>query len=138
MIQDNHALTDNDLDIIKAWEKKQNVKCSTLVKKTLTIFSILYRVLNKMPQDSLRKINFDEKFCIEYKLKGCLATCDFNTLTRLVFAAHDQAIRVELCSTRSNAIQIYFHERQHRDIDYDGGIDHPTLEQAVKWWNKKK
>lgn len=136
MISDNHALSDNDMQIIQWWEKKQNVKCSSLVKKTLTIFSILYRGLHNVPSSLLGKIKFDEKFCIEYELKGTLATCDFNTLTRLVFAAHDLAIRVELTSTTKHCIQMYFHERQHRDVDFDGGIDHPTLEQAVKWWNK--
>ena len=136
MISDNHKLTDNDKDIIKMWEKTKNKKCTPFMKKTLTLFSILYRGLHHMPYDSLRRMDLTAKQFIEYDFKGVLATTDFNTLTRLVFAAHDLALRVELGSTTKHCIQMYIHSRTHKKKNIDNVMHHPTLKQAVTWWNQ--
>ncbi len=137
MLPDNHKLTDNDLDIIKHLEKERGVKCSSLGLKTLHILSILYRGLHHLPYGKLDDITIDETFYIEYQLKGNIATTDFNTLTRLVFAAHDLAVRVEIQNTKKHCQLILFHERKHNgDAKFENTEHHPTLKQAVDWWNQ--
>ena len=64
-----------------------------------------------------------------------LATFDFNLLTELVFAAHDQCIRVEMAQSSPGRVGVLLHKRHTRE----GRIvdRHPTLEQAVADWRKR-
>ena len=125
-------LSENDISTLKYHTNYDEI--SSLAKKTLVIISNLYRGLHNAPYGFLDKFQFDETHCIEYDLKGVLATFDFDTLTRLVFLAHDLAVRVEIQSTRKNCVLILFHERTHeKNTDL---LFHPTLEQAVEWWRK--
>jgi hypothetical protein len=57
------------------------------------------------------------------------STFDSDRLTRLVFLAHDRAIRVEVKSSSPYRIKLVLFKRGR-----DGGISnrHPTLEQAIE------
>lgn len=58
-----------------------------------------------------------------------LATFDFDQLTRIVVAAHDAMVRVELGNGGPNRIKLIMHKRWRRD-----GAMHkryPTIEQAT-------
>lgn len=59
---------------------------------------------------------------------GSLASFDFDGLTRLVLAAHDQCIRVEV-SPAGKALRIAIWRRQR-----EGAMSsrHPTIEQAIE------
>jgi hypothetical protein len=56
------------------------------------------------------------------------STFDSDTLTRLVFLAHDRAIRVEFRSSSPYRIKLVFWRRKR-----EGGImeRHPSLDQAI-------
>jgi hypothetical protein len=60
-----------------------------------------------------------------------LSTWDFDHLTRLVIAAHEECIRVDLEPVSRGYIRIRMHPRQR-----EGGMAtrHPTIEQAVADW----
>ena len=60
---------------------------------------------------------------------GSFATFDYNQLTRLVIAAHDNCVRAEVCSGGANKIKICLWPRLR-----DGGFAqrHPTMEQAIE------
>jgi hypothetical protein len=63
---------------------------------------------------------------------GSLSTYDFASLTRLVFLAHDFAIRLELSPHHYRFLKLMMHPRPR-----DGGnvsTRHPTLEAAVSDW----
>ncbi len=61
-----------------------------------------------------------------------LSTHDSDTLTALVFAAHDQAVRLELTQSGPRMVGIMLYPRKCRI----GGIAdcHPTLEQKLAKW----
>jgi hypothetical protein len=58
-----------------------------------------------------------------------LATWDFNHLTRLVIAAHDACIRVELEAAAPHYMRILMHRRNGREGSMTNR--HPTIEQAI-------
>ncbi len=63
---------------------------------------------------------------------GGLSTHDFDKLTLLVFAAHDQGIRVEVGHSGPRMVKLLLHPRRCRA----GSITarHPTLEAKLKQW----
>jgi len=128
-------LSKNDIETVGYHMPYEEV--SELAKNVLIIISNLYRGLHNAPYRFLDTFPLKETFYIPFELKGTLATFDFDTLTRLVFLAHDLAVRVEIQSTRKHCTLIYFHQRTHNNIkDFKSTENHPTLEQAVKWWRK--
>lgn len=71
---------------------------------------------------------------IEYNVReGRLSTYDSNSLTCLVFLAHDLCIRAEIMSSAPGRVRLILHKRRNRDGDhyYDR---HPTIETAIKNW----
>lgn len=63
-----------------------------------------------------------------------LATFDFDGLTRLVFAAHDAAARVDVGPAGPSYVRICLYLRER-----EGGVSrrHPTLEAAVAEWRTR-
>jgi hypothetical protein len=71
---------------------------------------------------------------VECRFRGDLATWDFDTLTRLVFLAHDLCIRVSIVGGFRHEVKLLLHPREAREGQmYER---HPTLEQAVKAWRE--
>lgn len=66
---------------------------------------------------------------------GDLSTFDFDTLTRLVFLAHDSCIRVGLSQGGPRAIKIAIWKREGRTGHMYAR--HPTIEQALEIWRAK-
>ncbi len=64
-----------------------------------------------------------------------LSTYDFDSLTRLVFMAHDRSIRAEIVPSGPNMIGIMLHKRNR------GGTatwdKHPTIESALNKWRER-
>lgn len=60
---------------------------------------------------------------------GTLQTFDADALTRLVVAAHDECVRVEITGGTPGYITCWFHVRDGREGRY--WQKHPTMEQAL-------
>lgn len=60
-----------------------------------------------------------------------LATYDFAEMTRLVFAAHDACIRVQITAWAPRYIKLSLHRRVR---DGDMMQRHPTIEDALAMW----
>ena len=65
-----------------------------------------------------------------------LATYDGSLLTNLVFLAHDEAVRIEICSSGPRMVGIVAHKR-NRDHG-NQWVSHPTIESALKIWRATK
>jgi len=63
---------------------------------------------------------------------GRTSTFDFDTLTRLVFAAHDWCVRVELDDSSPRMVKLRLHPRRARRGETYAR--HPTLREAVDKW----
>lgn len=61
------------------------------------------------------------------------ATYDFDQLTRLVFMAHDQCIRVEIARCNMQFLKICIHPRERTGQMHSR---HPTLNAALIAWRK--
>jgi hypothetical protein len=63
-----------------------------------------------------------------------MATQDFNHLTRLVFAAHDHCVRIEVSPKAFRYLDITMHSGRGRE----GGTmeSHPTIEGALEKWRE--
>ena len=64
---------------------------------------------------------------------GDLSTFDFDALTRLVFLAHDKAIRVEVSNSGPRMVKISIWRRVRNGEMW---ARHPTIEQALELWRK--
>jgi len=60
---------------------------------------------------------------------SCLSTFDADGLTRLVVAAHDECVRVEIVGGGPRRVTVTFHVREGREGCYYQ--KHPTMEQAL-------
>lgn len=63
-----------------------------------------------------------------------MSTFDMDSLTNLVFYAHDQCIRVQLAASSPGMVGIILHKRHCRVGDISRR--HPTLEFAVQKWRE--
>jgi len=63
-----------------------------------------------------------------------LSTFDYNSLTRLVFMAHDRCIRVAILPSGPGRVKIVIWQRERQ-----GGVTerHPTIEDALRTWREK-
>jgi len=61
---------------------------------------------------------------------GGMTTYDFDELTRLVIAAHDECVRVEISHSGPGLVKIRLWARDNRDGKYYE--KHPTIEEAIK------
>lgn len=65
---------------------------------------------------------------------GTVATFDFDQLTRLVFAAHEYCVRVQISNGGPNSLKLWLHNRTGREgNNYER---HPDLATALERWNK--
>lgn len=84
------------------------------------------------------KIRFDDNRQFGYAeftvLMDSLATFDADTLTRIVFAAHDWCVRIEFANGGPRRVKLRVHPRHARD----GSMHerHPTLQAAVDTWRR--
>ena len=91
----------------------------------------LYLAIYHMDQPSLRQSDWaNNDFIVVTIGYASMATFDDNLLTRLVFLAHHQALRISLKSEkrRIRSISLTFSQRQRTGDLY---FRHPTLDEAV-------
>lgn len=93
------------------------------------IYHLDYKALLRVDWNNERFI----EIAISYKT---LSTCDFDNLTRLVFLAHQTALRVEIMPLSPRSLKFLFHGRQNNDLT-DRHTYHPTLSEAVKRFSQQ-
>lgn len=99
-------------------------------EQAIEFFSELYFGKHHIPA---KVLPWGDGWCVNHY--GDLSTFDFDTLTRLVFLAHDSCIRVELSQGGPRAIKIAIWKREGRTGRiYDR---HPTIETALEAWRNK-
>ena len=128
----NRGRSGQEAEIIIAPDKK----CPACVAK---IAQILYtpsetciaagKVLNKV-FGGLHHVTpiKDYDYWAEVSIMASLSTTDFNNLTQLVIASHDECIRLEIECSGPRLLKLVFHKRER-----GGRISqsHPTMEQAL-------
>lgn len=93
----------------------------------------LYLGIYHMDTNSLKKVEWNDDYCIRVQLPACrsLATFDGDMLTRIVVLSHDRMLRVDLLSVNFNYMAMLIHKRTHRE----GGDSYsrmPTMETHVE------
>lgn len=94
------------------------------------------RILNKV-FGGLHHVNVikDFGFGAEVLVYGGLSTWDFNKLTELVVAAHDDCVRVEIEPANFHDLRLIFHPRDRSATD--STRRHPTMEEALDTIRKR-
>lgn len=129
------------------WLRGTGAEPSALGIRACVLLALLEGGFHHIPY--AKYVNWSETGCIEAYPHGGLSTYDSNALTRLVFLAHDECLRVEL---RGPVTGEPDDEPQEHDEDRPCGMRilitprlrhgeiwdaHPTLEKAVALWRKK-
>ena len=112
----------------------QPEKISDFGARVAALLSELVGGLHHWDMKSLKRIDWTHMRHVEIVSMLPLATYDGNDLTRLVFLAHDCALRVSVQPASPQYVRLLFHARQHDSDDWF--LKHPTLEQAVAGWRK--
>jgi len=92
------------------------------------VFAGIYHIA-----DQVREADWSNNLYIEIRCGRNFATYDGDLLTKLVFAAHQYAIRVEVNPRSNRYLTLIFHGRQRGGRGFE---HHPTIEEAVKEWNR--
>ena len=101
--------------------------------EAVAFFSALFRGAHHIPGSRYKGANVKP-----YGVGWCvlthqdLSTYDFDVLTRLVFLAHDRAVRVEVSAAMRYVRIAIWQRRREGDI----GHRHPTIEQALESWRQ--
>lgn len=86
-----------------------------------------YRGIHHAPYWRRRE---ERGFCIAVSVPAMISTYDYDELTRLVLAAHDEAVRVEICPGGPGMLRLFLSPRLRES---DSSVTrHPTIEQAVE------
>lgn len=100
-------------------------------------FAVIYRGKHHIPS----KIRDDGNGMFSVSHYGSLATFDFDELTRLVFLAHERAIRAWVRASQPRCVRIAIAKRLREGDDMTN--HHPTVETALAkfrtdddgpWW----
>lgn len=133
------------------WLKKQGVEPSELGVEACVLLGLWQRGFHHIQYAKL--VNWAAQSCIVAFCDRGMATVDDDSLTRLVFLAHDECLRVEITGPRTGdddeddddrenltepptgyGFQIKISPRQREGEFYEV---HPTLEQAVEQWRDR-
>lgn len=93
------------------------------------VFAGIYHI-----EQSVSEAEWSNNHHISIRLARDLSTYDNDLLTKLVFASHHYAIRIEVNPRSNRYLTIMFHGRQRGGRIFE---HHPTIEEAVAHWNKK-
>jgi len=81
------------------------------------------------------KLDWSNDAWFELRSHQALSTFDNQSLTRLVFLAHDLALRVEISPLSHQNLMIRIHPREHGPAEFHKR--HPTIEQALAAWRER-
>lgn len=123
----------DDKDYGPSWIKKAfhpKREMSSLGEDAARLLNDLYAGIYHI-QPECSRVDWSDEHHIEIVLYGCWSSFDYDNLTRLVFLAHDYALRVQMDARANGYIRLMFHRRQRNGDLYQR---HPSLEQAVQSW----
>lgn len=91
-----------------------------LIYKAGRVLSFVYGGVHNIPKSQRRALQSAngtdyEPMLVEIMVRDDLASFDFDRLTRLVFAAHEASVRVEVSPANNKAIRVRFHNRNEHD-----------------------
>lgn len=95
-------------------------------KRAENVLAATFRGLHHVPY--LHRAKWSEKH-VRVTLHDSLATFDYDELTRLVVAAHDQCVRAEVVPLGRH-LGLFLHDRQRSGEVW---ARHPGLEEHVAW-----
>lgn len=78
--------------------------------------------------EEMRRAHWTNETRVSVVVGTCLSTYDASNLTRLVIAAHDLAIRLEIEGASPGRLRLIFTPRQREGDQFER---HPTIEQAI-------
>lgn len=128
------------MNTAKAMQELQSVAgidpqtVSELGAKAAALLSSLVVGLHHWDSKALRRVDWSNNHHIEIVTDLSLATWDGDALTRLVFLAHDAALRVAIQPAAPQYIRLLFHPRKRDGSLFDR---HPTIEDALTQWRKR-
>lgn len=97
-------------------------------------FATFYRGKHHIPGERVREEG--PAFYVNHPATGPgLSSFDYDDLTRLVFLAHDRAIRVAITASNPRHVRILIAGQRTRPPG-DMALVHPTIEQALDKWRK--
>ena len=133
---DEEYLNHNAVQWIKEVYKIDDI--GLIAAKSLVILDNLYCGLHHIQKSSIKKVhtwNKSHYFAIVIKTDGKYSTYDNDYLTKLVFSAHDHAVRIEINPRSSwGYMEIMFHGKKREGKKWER---HPTIEQALDEWRKQ-
>ncbi len=88
------------------------------------VFSGIYHI-----DKAIQRTDWTDQWVITIRVSRDLSTFDSDYLTKLVLAAHDHAIRVEISACNMQCVKIQFHARTREGQIYQR---HPAIEQVVE------
>lgn len=117
-------------DWIKTSLRIENI--SPLGVEVADFLGDLYLGIYHMDTHSLKKVEWDNDYCIRVQLPVCrsLATFDGDMLTRIVVLSHDRMLRVDLETVNFHYMAMLIHKRHSRVGDTYHRM--PTMESHVE------
>ena len=110
-------------------EQSFKVKASPLGTAVANLLGRVALGIYHLRSAALERVDWTNKYCIEYIYYGDLSTFDFDNLTALVVFAHDEMIRVSIQGCGPGYMKMQFHQRTKRT----GSISqrYPTIEDHI-------
>ena len=126
----------------KSWERgrddisvtpcnaKREVIMQTRLEDAEDFFAEIYHGRHHIPS---KLKGFGDGWSVNHR--GDLSTFDFDTLTRLVFLAHDLCMRVSIEQSGPGMVKIIVWKRNSREGRMSSR--HPTIEEALNVWRER-
>ena len=117
-------------------------KMSELGEKVADMLGQLFEGIYHIDGPELRRVDWtNDRYIIvdfgTYSGVNRLATYDFDLMTALVVASHDQCIRIELRPHTFRSLRVLFHPRQRAGGTLSVPLRMPTLEDHVTQIRKR-
>lgn len=113
-----------------------NGDMSELGKRVAELLGHWYGGIYHANPKYIKQADWTNNDYIEVKHNGTVSTFDYDDLTRLVFLAHDLAIRIEIEAVGGprKLLRFVFYNRQR---DGERSQLHPSMEDALRAWRNK-
>jgi hypothetical protein len=102
-----------------------------LERRAYVVLSRVYYGIHHVPGWSRRKLDGG---CLSVSVYADLAAYDYDSLTRLVVAAHDECVRLAIVNGGPRQLKLWFSRRARPGYGLDRDISeaHPTMERAIE------